>query len=142
MRSRFLISLLRWVDSEAGAAHVPPGDGNQVEWLRIIPFVILHGMCLGVIWVGWSWVAVATASVLYFVRMFAITGFYHRFFPTRPTGRTASGSSSSLFSEARRFNAGPCGGRPTTATITASQIRMKTLIRPAGKASGGATSAG
>jgi stearoyl-CoA desaturase (delta-9 desaturase) len=59
---------------------MPPNTGRRVEWLRIAPFVVLHGMCLGVIWVGWSWVAVATASVLYFVRMFAITGFYHRYF--------------------------------------------------------------
>jgi stearoyl-CoA desaturase (delta-9 desaturase) len=74
------MSILRWVDSEAGLDAMPPNTGRRVEWLRIAPFVILHGMCLGVIWVGWSWVAVATASVLYFVRMFAITGFYHRYF--------------------------------------------------------------
>lgn len=80
IRSKFLISILRWVDSEAGLDAMPPNTGRRVEWLRIAPFVVLHGMCLGVIWVGWSWVAVATASVLYFVRMFAITGFYHRYF--------------------------------------------------------------
>jgi stearoyl-CoA desaturase (delta-9 desaturase) len=80
IRSKFLMSILRWVDSEAGLDAMPPNTGRQVEWLRIAPFVVLHGMCLGVIWVGWSWVAVATASVLYFVRMFAITGFYHRYF--------------------------------------------------------------
>jgi len=80
IRSKFLMSILRWVDSEAGLDAMPPNTGRRVEWLRIAPFVVLHGMCLGVIWVGWSWVAVATASVLYFVRMFAITGFYHRYF--------------------------------------------------------------
>ena len=74
------MSILRWVDSEAGLDAMPPNNGRRVEWLRIAPFVVLHGMCLGVIWVGWSWVAVATASVLYCVRMFAITGFYHRYF--------------------------------------------------------------
>jgi stearoyl-CoA desaturase (delta-9 desaturase) len=80
IRSKFLMSILRWVDSEAGLDAMPSNTGRRVEWLRIAPFVVLHGMCLGVIWVGWSWVAVATASVLYFVRMFAITGFYHRYF--------------------------------------------------------------
>jgi stearoyl-CoA desaturase (delta-9 desaturase) len=30
--------------------------------------------------VGWSWAAVATAVFLYFARMFAITGLYHRYF--------------------------------------------------------------
>jgi len=37
-------------------------------------------MCLGVFWVGWSWAAVVVATLLYLIRMFAITGFYHRYF--------------------------------------------------------------
>lgn len=37
---------------------------------------------------GWSWTAVGVAAVLYFVRMFAITGFYHRYFSHR-TFRTS-----------------------------------------------------
>jgi stearoyl-CoA desaturase (delta-9 desaturase) len=74
------ISLLRWFDSEAGMESMPADGGKRVEWVRIVPFIVLHGMCLGVIWVGWSWVAVATAAALYFIRMFAITGFYHRYF--------------------------------------------------------------
>jgi len=43
----------------------------------------MHLGCLGVIWVGWSPVAVLAAVFLYFVRMFAITGFYHRYFSHR-----------------------------------------------------------
>jgi hypothetical protein len=78
-----LQTILRWVDSEAGLGDVPPEAGRRVEWLRILPFIILHGMCLGVIWVGWSWAAVLTAAALYFIRMFAITGFYHRYFSHR-----------------------------------------------------------
>jgi len=80
VRTKFLMSILRWVDSEAGLDANPPSTGKRVEWLRIAPFVILHGMCLGVIWVGVSWVAVATAAALYVIRMFAITAFYHRYF--------------------------------------------------------------
>ena len=53
---------------------------DRVEWVRTIPFVILHLGCLGIIWVGWSWTAVAAAIGLYLARMFAITGFYHRYF--------------------------------------------------------------
>jgi stearoyl-CoA desaturase (delta-9 desaturase) len=78
-----LQTILRWVDSEAGLGDVPPEAGRRVEWLRILPFIILHGMCLGVIWVGWSWAAILTAAALYFIRMFAITGFYHRYFSHR-----------------------------------------------------------
>jgi stearoyl-CoA desaturase (delta-9 desaturase) len=46
----------------------------------VLPFVFLHLGCLGVIWAGWSMTAVVVAVVLYLVRMFAITGFYHRYF--------------------------------------------------------------
>lgn len=53
---------------------------ERMEFSRCVPFLILHLGCLGVIWTGWSWTAVAVAVALYFIRMFAITGFYHRYF--------------------------------------------------------------
>ncbi len=53
---------------------------ERFEWSRAIPFLVLHLGCLGVIWTGWSWTAVAVAAVLYVVRMFAVTGIYHRYF--------------------------------------------------------------
>jgi len=43
----------------------------------------MHIACIGVIWVGISPAAVAVALVAYLVRMFAITGFYHRYFSHR-----------------------------------------------------------
>jgi stearoyl-CoA desaturase (delta-9 desaturase) len=43
----------------------------------------MHVMCLAVIWVGWSWPAVAVAGLLYALRVFALTGFYHRYFSHR-----------------------------------------------------------
>jgi stearoyl-CoA desaturase (delta-9 desaturase) len=46
-------------------------------------YLAVHLACLGVLWVGWSWTAVWVATGLYFVRMFAITGFYHRYFSHR-----------------------------------------------------------
>src|SRR5579862_6547826 len=79
---RFLIAIARWFDTSAGG----PPDANapqETDWFRCIPFVVVHLMCLGVIWVGWSPVALAVAIALYFVRMFAITGFYHRYFSHR-----------------------------------------------------------
>ena len=51
-------------------------------------FIGIHIMCLGVIWVGWSWAALLVAAALYLVRMFAITGFYHRYF-SHKTFRTS-----------------------------------------------------
>ena len=75
-------SLIRWFDSD----YIPEGAESfrstpkQVDWPRTIPFIILHLGCLGVIWVGISPLAVWLAVGLYFFRMFAITGFLHRYF--------------------------------------------------------------
>ena len=56
---------------------------RQVAWARMIPFLLMHMACVAVFWVGFSWVALAVAIALYLVRMFAITGFYHRYFSHR-----------------------------------------------------------
>jgi stearoyl-CoA desaturase (Delta-9 desaturase) len=56
---------------------------DRVDWQRCVPFIVLHLGCLGVLWVGWSWTAVLTAVILYGLRMFAITAFYHRYFSHR-----------------------------------------------------------
>lgn len=70
------------VDSDyfPGGAEFERGKPERIEFSRCIPFLILHLGCLGVIWTGWSWTAVGIAVALYFVRMFAVTGFYHRYF--------------------------------------------------------------
>lgn len=78
-------TLLQWFDSYAGIDEANPDDPSnidtrQVEWVRILPFIALHIGCLGLFLVGWSPVAVGTAIALYLIRMFAITGFYHRYF--------------------------------------------------------------
>jgi stearoyl-CoA desaturase (delta-9 desaturase) len=56
---------------------------DRFEFRRCLPFLFTHLGCLAVIWVGWSWTAVNVAAALYFVRMFAITAFYHRYFSHR-----------------------------------------------------------
>ncbi|MGE0827345.1 MAG: acyl-CoA desaturase [Candidatus Binatia bacterium] len=63
--------------------NVDPREPPRVDWLRVIPFVAMHLMCFGVLWVGWSPVAVGVAVALYAIRMFAITAFYHRYFSHR-----------------------------------------------------------
>ena len=55
----------------------------RIDWLRIIPFILVHVACLGVFFVGYSTIAIVTAIALYVLRMFAITGFYHRYFSHR-----------------------------------------------------------
>jgi stearoyl-CoA desaturase (delta-9 desaturase) len=70
-----------WFDSSA--AIPAAASGQSVDWLRVLPFAAMHLACLGVIWVGFDRTAIKLALVLYAVRMFAITGFYHRYFSHR-----------------------------------------------------------
>ena len=88
--NRVATSIVRWIDAEHGnpAASIDAGTPDRIDWVRCIPFVILHLICLGVFWVGWSWIAVEVAVGLYLLRMFAITGIYHRYFAHR-TFRTS-----------------------------------------------------
>ncbi len=72
--------LLRWLDSGAVLTCEKISPENHIDWLRVLPFVLLHLGCLAVIWVGWSPFALGFGGALYLVRMFAVTGFYHRYF--------------------------------------------------------------
>jgi stearoyl-CoA desaturase (delta-9 desaturase) len=81
---QWLIALVRWFDAEAATDQLAVGDSaRKIDGLRTLPFALIHAACLGVIWVGWSPTAVAVAVALYGLRMFAITGFYHRYFSHR-----------------------------------------------------------
>jgi stearoyl-CoA desaturase (Delta-9 desaturase) len=82
----FSKQVLAWFDSSA-VADAQPFE-RRVEWLRTLPFIGMHAMCLGVIWVGVSATALIVAAALYAVRLVAITGFYHRYFSHR-TFRTS-----------------------------------------------------
>ncbi len=75
-------SILRWFDSEATYRDQFLTQ-RRSDWLRVVPFGLVHLACLAVIWVGWSPIAVGVAVAAYAVRMFAITGFYHRYFSHR-----------------------------------------------------------
>ena len=73
---------VQWFDAD----YAPEGaekmrqEPERVDWIRCIPFIILHLGCLLVLWTGASLFAVGFAVALYFVRMFAVTGIYHRYF--------------------------------------------------------------
>lgn len=47
---------------------------------RVIPFILFHLSIFAVIWVGASQVAFIAFIVSYCLRIFALTGFYHRYF--------------------------------------------------------------
>lgn len=88
-RRRAFASLLRWFDTQS-SADLDRAQTGRIDWLRAVPFALLHLACLGVVWVGVSPVALGVAALLYALRMFALTGFYHRYFSHRAfqTSRT------------------------------------------------------
>jgi stearoyl-CoA desaturase (delta-9 desaturase) len=87
-RAEVVRKLARWVDQGAAPDAAAPGAAKRVDWVRVVPFIGMHVACLGVFVVGWDPRAVAVAAGLYGIRMFAITGFYHRYFSHR-TFRTS-----------------------------------------------------
>jgi stearoyl-CoA desaturase (delta-9 desaturase) len=76
-------ALRRWLDSNTAPETDPTEDGRRIDWLRVLPYVLVHAGCLGALWAGVSPLAVAVAVALFVVRMFAITAFYHRYFSHR-----------------------------------------------------------
>jgi stearoyl-CoA desaturase (Delta-9 desaturase) len=55
----------------------------QIDIIANIPFILIHVGCLLVFWAGFSWTALITCFILWFVRMFGITAGYHRYFSHR-----------------------------------------------------------
>ena len=75
----WLTNILRWFDSEAGSDHIDT-TSRSFNFLRVIPFIALHLACLLAFYTGVSAFAIGFAIAFFLVRMFAITGFYHRYF--------------------------------------------------------------
>ncbi len=61
-------------------SHAPHQD---IVYPATIPFVLVHLACLGAIWTGVPAQALWVAVALYILRMWAITGGYHRYFSHR-----------------------------------------------------------
>lgn len=81
---RRLFEILRqWFNADYQSANEAFDGKDRFDARRAAPYIALHVACVSVIWVGWSWFAVASALALYLVRMFAITAFYHRYFSHR-----------------------------------------------------------
>lgn len=77
-------SLVFWFDkSPVDPNSRYEGATYAIDWVRILPFVGVHLACFFVFLVGWSPIALVVAAALYVVHMFAITGFYHRYFSHR-----------------------------------------------------------
>ena len=70
-----------WCDSDAAAEKMDKDD--KISWVRCIPFIAIHVGCFSALYFGVSAVALWTALFLYFLRVFALTAFYHRYFAHR-----------------------------------------------------------
>jgi stearoyl-CoA desaturase (Delta-9 desaturase) len=88
---------MNWLERLRQIPASPPAraKGKQARTIRdyelkaMIPFLAIHVLALGALWTGASWQVWVVCGVLYFVRMFGVTGAYHRYFSHRTykTGR-------------------------------------------------------
>ena len=65
------------------SAAVAHEDHDDIVYPHTIPFVLVHLVCFAAFWTGVTRTAVIMAAVLYFVRMWALTAGYHRYFSHR-----------------------------------------------------------
>src|SRR5882762_3584848 len=63
--------------TDAAEAH------DDIMYPSAMPFILLHASSVAAFWTGITWQAVAICVTLYWLRMFAITGGYHRYFSHR-----------------------------------------------------------
>ncbi|HEX3851989.1 MAG TPA: acyl-CoA desaturase [Polyangiaceae bacterium] len=64
-------------------------DPRRIARLMSVPFFAIQAASVvGIFWFGWSWKGALLALALYYVRMFGVTGAYHRYFSHR-TYRTS-----------------------------------------------------
>jgi len=61
----------------------PDDPHNDIVYPAAIPFVLVHLAALGILWSGFSALSAALCLGLYFVRMWAITAGFHRYFSHR-----------------------------------------------------------
>ncbi|MEK6794930.1 MAG: acyl-CoA desaturase [Spirochaetota bacterium] len=80
--SKIASTITQWFGSDYSVlADVPERKG--IDWVASVPFIVFHLMCFGILWVGTSPFAIIFATAFYFIRMFGITAFYHRYFSHR-----------------------------------------------------------
>src|SRR5437868_2147086 len=58
-------------------------DHDDIMYPSTLPFILLHLSSVAAFWTGITWQAVAICVTLYWLRMFAITAGYHRYFSHR-----------------------------------------------------------
>ena len=70
--------VISWFDSHA--LQSDDCQEEKIDWARMMPFALMHLTPLLIYFCGFSWTALVACVLSYLLRMFAITGFYHRYF--------------------------------------------------------------
>lgn len=78
--NKFFKSIYLWIDS---SALKNTEEGNKIDILRVLPFIFIHVACIGVFFIEFTWQSLAIMLFTYSLRVFALTGFYHRYFSHR-----------------------------------------------------------
>lgn len=122
--------LWAWLSNDDRYSQAPTGRGDAVDWLRAVPFWLFHLACLGVFWTGASAAAVVFALAAYWIRMFFVTAFYHRYFSHR--AYTASRPMQFLFAVlgCTAGQRGPLWWAPITGCTTGRPTRPGIRIPP------------
>jgi stearoyl-CoA desaturase (delta-9 desaturase) len=79
----FFKGLKSWFISSSNETVAMDGDPERIDWTRGVPYIAIQLAPLAIIWTGWSWLAVVMAVFLFALRVFTLTGFYHRYFSHR-----------------------------------------------------------
>ncbi|NKB46202.1 MAG: acyl-CoA desaturase [Legionellales bacterium] len=80
---RIFEAVVTWFDSSQFDKSKIEANPDGIDWVRVIPYILMHVACLLVLVVGFSWVALWVAVFLYGLRVFTLTAFYHRYFSHR-----------------------------------------------------------
>lgn len=76
-------NLSKWVCPPPETHNDPDHTQDRVEWLRCVPYILIHLGSLLVFFTPFAWPCLVALLVSYSARMFAITAFYHRYFSHR-----------------------------------------------------------
>ena len=104
---------------------------SLAQWFNAVGITLIHGGTVYAVYRGGDVKLVAMAVAFYFVRMFAITGGYHRYFAHRALQDEPRRSSScSRCSAPRHAEGAALVGRPPPRSTTSTPTRPRTCTRP------------
>ncbi len=83
MQSGENVSSERTPEPVGQPARRPYGPDEKIDWIDSVPFFLVHIVGGLAIFTGFSWPAILMCLFMYYFRMFAITGAYHRYFSHR-----------------------------------------------------------